>query len=166
MIVFDLKCEHSHRFEAWFKSSSAYEDQLMNGLVSCPYCDSLEISKAPMAPNIATKSNQKPEPTGPSGDAPVPAVPAVTAPVASQQVDGKLAELVQETEKMLAKVRDHVQENCDYVGDNFAEEARKIHYGESEERGIYGESTKQETVDLLEEGITVLPLPMSRQTDS
>ena len=166
MIVFDLKCEHSHRFEAWFKSSSAYEGQLMNGLVSCPYCDSLEISKAPMAPNIAAKSNQKTEQTGLSVDGAAPAAPAVTAPVASKQVDGKLAELVQETEKMLAKVRDHVQENCDYVGDNFAEEARKIHYGESAERGIYGESTKQETVELLEEGITVLPLPMSRQTDS
>ncbi|MEX0300213.1 MAG: DUF1178 family protein, partial [Kordiimonas sp.] len=93
-------------------------------------------------------------------------VPAPASPVASQKSDGKLAELVQETEKMLAKVKEHVQQNCDYVGDNFAEEARKIHYGESEERGIYGESTKEETVELIEEGIDVLPLPMGRPTDS
>lgn len=163
MIVFDLKCAQGHQFEAWFKSSLAYEDQKLAGHVTCPYCDSADITKAPMAPNIGAKGNQKsdlvPE---------IPALPAVepATPVATQQSDGKLAELVQETEKMLAKVRDHVQQNCDYVGDNFAEEARKIHYGESEERGIYGESTKEETVELLEEGIDVLPLPTQRSTDS
>tara|TARA_R110002096_G_scaffold107542_1_gene235448 strand:+ start:50 stop:532 length:483 start_codon:yes stop_codon:yes gene_type:complete len=160
MIVFDLKCEHEHQFEAWFKSSSAYEDQKLAGHVTCPYCDSADITKAPMAPNIGAKSNQKADL--------VPVLPAAepATPVATQQPDGKLAELVQETEKMLAKVRDHVQQNCDYVGDNFAEEARKIHYGESEERGIYGESTKEETIELLEEGIDVLPLPTQRPTDS
>lgn len=162
MIVFDLKCEHSHTFEAWFKSSSAYEEQVLAGHVTCPYCDSAEISKAPMAPNIATKSNRRTELFPPEK----PSAPTSITPVASQQPDGKLADLVQETEKMLDKVRTHVKENCDYVGDNFAEEVRKIHYGESQERGIYGESTKEETVELLEEGINVLPLPMSRPTDS
>lgn len=165
MIVFDLKCEHGHQFEAWFKSSSAYEDQKLAGHVTCPYCDSADITKAPMAPNIGAKSNQKSE-TVPTSSPEPSSVPAPAAPVASQKSDGKLAELVQETEKMLAKVKEHVQQNCDYVGDNFAEEARKIHYGESEERGIYGESTKEETVELIEEGIDVLPLPMGRPTDS
>ncbi|MBV1900184.1 MAG: DUF1178 family protein [Kordiimonadaceae bacterium] len=163
MIVFDLKCEHSHTFEAWFKSSSVYEDQVLAGLVTCPFCDSAQISKAPMAPNVATKSNRKADLCPPKN---LPAEMPPTEPVARPQADSKLAELVQETEKMLDKVRTHVTENCDYVGDNFAEEVRKIHYGESQERGIYGESTKEETVELLEEGIDVLPLPMSRPTDS
>lgn len=168
MIVFDLKCEHGHQFEAWFKSSSAYEDQKLAGHVTCPYCDSADITKAPMAPNIGAKSNQKADlvPTMPAPVSEQAPTPAPVASVASPKQDSKLNELVEEAEKMLTKVRDHVQQNCDYVGDNFAEEARKIHYGESEERGIYGESTKEETVELLEEGIDVLPLPMARPTDS
>lgn len=167
MIVFDLKCEHGHQFEAWFRSSSAYEDQKLAGHVSCPYCESTDITKAPMAPNIGAKSNQKADPMPEAPAAPAPVAPvAAPTPVAGNQPDGKLGELVEAAEKVLAEVRTHVKENCDYVGDNFAEEARKIHYGESEERGIYGESTKEETVELMEEGIDVLPLPMPRPTDS
>jgi len=168
MIVFDLKCDNAHQFEAWFRSSSAYEEQLHAGFVSCPYCDSANIKKAPMAPNIAAKSNQL-KSNQQREDIPVSApvmAPTASTHVASQKPDSKLTELVQETEKMLAKVQEHVQKNCDYVGNNFAEEARKIHYGESKERGIYGESTKEETVELLEEGIDVLPLPVPRLTDS
>jgi len=162
MIVFDLKCEHGHQFEAWFKSSSAYDAQLEAGHVTCPYCDSPEITKAPMAPNVAAKGNQTPkgqqaEAAGPlqrhedkaeSNDA-----------ILSGAGDQKLTALASEAQKVFAKLKNHVEENCDYVGNNFADEARKIHYGESEERGIYGESSKEETIELLEEGIDIMPLP-------
>ena len=166
MIVFDLKCEHGHQFEAWFKSSSAYAEQLAAELVTCPYCESAQITKAPMAPNVAAKGNQStrgsmvdetlaeeivPQPT--------PVKAEASDAVLSGAGDAKLAELASEAQKVFAKLKNHVEENCDYVGNDFAAEARKIHYGESEERGIYGESTKEETVELLEEGIDIMPLP-------
>jgi len=156
MIVFDLKCEHDHQFEAWFKSSGAYDDQLAAGHVTCPYCESPKITKAPMAPNVAAKGNQTAR-----GGAPVQDDPKqdVAEPILSGAGDPKLAELASEAQKVFSKLKTHVEENCDYVGDNFATEARKIHYGESEERGIYGESTKEETVALIEEGIDIMPLP-------
>lgn len=143
MIVFDLKCNTGHRFEAWFRSSSAYEEQKAVGLVECPHCGSNDVSKALMAPNVASKGNQKSE----------------MASVASGAGDPKLQEVVAEAQKVLAKLKSHVETNCDYVGDKFADEARKIHYGEAEERGIYGESTLQEAKELLEEGVEVMPLP-------
>lgn len=143
MIVFDLKCSANHRFEAWFRSSSAYEEQKGVGLVECPHCGSNDVSKALMAPNVASKGNQKSE----------------MASVAARAGDPKLQEVVAEAQKVLAKLKNHVEANCDYVGDKFADEARKIHYGEAEERGIYGESTLQEAKELLEEGVEVMPLP-------
>ncbi|PCI64053.1 MAG: hypothetical protein COB37_02525 [Kordiimonadales bacterium] len=148
MIVFDLKCDADHHFEAWFQSSTAYEDQLAVGQVTCPYCDSAAITKAPMAPNIATKSNMRSE-----------SQPVETSSVLSGTGDEKLAALAKEANEVFARLKQHVEANCDYVGDNFADEARKIHYGESEERGIYGESTREETVELIEEGIDIMPLP-------
>jgi len=174
MIVFDLKCEHSHQFEAWFRSSSAYDEQLAAGLVTCPYCESAEISKALMAPNVAAKGNQTVRGGAPAQDVPeslpetLPAKPQVSDAVLSGTGDAKLAELAAEAQKVFTKLKSHVEENCDYVGDNFANEARKIHYGESEERGIYGESTKEETVELIEEGIDIMPLPgtPSRRSDA
>lgn len=184
MIVFDLKCEHNHQFEAWFKSSSAYDEQQAAGHVSCPYCDSQNISKAPMAPNVAAKSNRKPEITPASlsvaQDGPVLPVSSQAASsqitsgqitsgqmVSGQKPDDKaLEKLVAEAETVMTKIRDHVEKNCDDVGTEFAEEARKIHYGEAEERGIYGNATQEETQELLDEGIDVLPLPVPRNTDS
>ncbi|NVJ97268.1 MAG: DUF1178 family protein [Alphaproteobacteria bacterium] len=153
MIVFDLKCTLDHRFEAWFRSSSAYEEQKAAGLVECPHCGSVDISKAPMAPNVAAKGNQK-----------VEAVPVAAS--SAKSMDPKAAELAAEARKLFSRLRTHVEETCDYVGDNFAEEARKIHYGETEERGIYGESTVEETKALLDEGVEILPLPGQGRKDA
>ncbi len=161
MIVFDLKCDGGHQYEAWFKSSSAYEEQKEAGFVTCPYCDSSNISKAPMAPNIPAKSNQQPEPTPtakPSNGDKVNQVAAGN--------NGELGKMIAEAEKFLTGVRKHVEDNFDNVGNNFAEEARKIHYGETEERGIYGESTKEETLELIDEGINVLPVPVPKKADA
>jgi len=155
MIVFDLKCPDNHRFEAWFRSSSAFEEQCASGVVECPYCGSTEIIKAPMAPNVAAKGNTQSE-----------AKPAPMQNMVHAEGDGRLAELAAQAREIVNQMREHVEKNCDYVGANFAEEARKIHYGEADERGIYGESTSEETQALLEEGIDILPLPGSRSTDA
>ncbi len=177
MIVFDLKCELNHQFESWFRSSTAYQEQCDAGLVECPYCGSTSITKALMAPNVATKGNQKPDlpaaavvpATRPAGTevaahmgatAPLPSVGAASSP------SPELKALAEKAAAAMAKLQAHVEKNCENVGDNFAEEARKIHYGEAEERGIYGESSLEEAEELLEEGIDIMPLPGTRPTDA
>ena len=140
MIVFDLSCRNGHVFEAWFRDGAAFEAQRKARKVACPDCGDHRVKKAPMAPRIGASA---PEAT------PTKAVtPPSNAP----------AEMMQ----ALRKLRQHVETNCDYVGPRFAEEARKIHYGETEERGIRGQASKEETQALLEEGIAVLPLPVPK----
>lgn len=179
MIVFDLKCEHGHQFESWFRSSSDYAEQQERGLIGCPMCDSANVSKAVMAPNVAAKGNQKLEHTMAANtettslSASVPAGGVSTPnPVAKPKdsTDGpNSAELQKLHEKMAevaTAVRTYVEKNCDDVGDQFADEARKIHYGETEERGIYGNATADEAQELIEEGIDLLPLPDAKRLDA
>jgi len=144
MIRYRLTCPDAHEFEAWFSSSAAYDKQAKAGHVTCPDCGSKKIRKALMAPNVAT--SRKKEAAREKTKAATP------RPVASQMP----AEMLD----MMRKIRDHVRENADYVGDKFADEARKIHYEESEARGIYGEATPDEAQALHEEGIAVHPLPL------
>ena len=155
MIVFDLKCELGHVFEAWFTATKTFEDQIARGVVECPSCGSTNVTKAVMAPNIARKSSQK-------------ATSAET--LMMDDDDGEQVgytslpgTLQDELEVVLKKVRKHVEESCEYVGTDFPEEARKIHYGETPERGIYGEASREESLDLLEEGIDVIPVPGIRK---
>lgn len=161
MIVFDLKCEQNHQFESWFKSSDAYSDQLAAGLIECPYCGSIDITKAVMAPNVGAKSNQQ-------KSAPAVIAAPVEEPVASaaMSVSKETRELAKKAAKAIAAFQEHVERSCENVGENFAEEARKIHYGEREERGIYGETSIEEAQELLEEGVDVMPLPGVRRTDT
>jgi hypothetical protein len=159
MIVFDLKCSENHTFEAWFRSSADYEDQQAKGIVECPYCGDRDVKKAMMAPNVAAKGNTRSESA-------TPAPSASSAPSAAKGADPKAAELAAKAQELFSKLRSHVEETCDYVGDRFAEEARKIHYGESEERGIYGESSAEETKELLDEGVEIMPLPGARRSDA
>jgi hypothetical protein len=140
MIHYDLICDQGHAFDGWFRNSSAYDEQAGSGLVSCTQCGSAKVEKQLMAPGIPAKSNRK-------GDS---ASKMVAAPA-----DPRLAELM----NMMREMRRHVEENAEYVGDRFAEEARKIHYEESDQRGIYGQTTPDEAKALIEEGITVHPLP-------
>jgi len=169
MIAFDLKCSANHVFEAWFGSSADYEDQKERGLLECPICGDTHITKAIMAPNVARKGNQQSVKAPVPHNLPVPSdmpkqVPsAPTAPIASAMPPANLPDDV--AEKLMnavAQVKEHVEKNCDYVGKDFAEEARKIHYGEADERGIYGETTQEEAEELLEEGLDVVPLPFVR----
>jgi len=142
MILYQLKCHQGHDFEAWFLNSAAYDSQQVSGDVSCPHCGTTDVAKAPMAPNIAR---------GRSGEQEHP-----TAEHRAHEVAEKILEAVD-------GLRREVEENCDYVGDEFPEEARRIHYGETEEHGIYGEATEDEAEELDEEGIDFFRLPPSRR---
>jgi len=136
MIRFQLRCDREHEFEAWFRSSADYDKSA--GMTECPVCGSTKVEKALMAP--AVKGARKK-----SSDE----VQLAAAPDPRQVA---LREAIRE-------LRRKVTENADYVGDRFAEEARKIHYNETEARGIYGEATGDEARSLIEEGIAFHPLP-------
>jgi hypothetical protein len=140
MIKYALACDQAHPFESWFPSSEAYETQRKRGFVTCPFCNSTQIEKQIMAPSVA-RTDKTP--------APVP-----TQPVAA------LSEKEREIRAMLRALREHVIQNAENVGPGFAEEARKMHYGEAEQRSIYGEANPGEAQALLEEGIDVVPLPI------
>ncbi len=130
MIVFDLACAAGHVFEAWFGSSEDYEVQRGRGLVSCPICGTAEVDKAVMAPRVAPKGNQRPDPAQ--------------------------AKAVME---MLARAQAEALKGSDWVGDRFVDEARAIHLGESDARAIHGQATPDEARALADEGIPVAPLP-------
>lgn len=148
MILFDLKCHMGHVFEAWFNSTKAYDGQVERGTIECPVCGSNDVEKAVMAPNVGKKSNQKKTSRAPAKFEPESLGYGTLPP-----------DLQGELEDVLEKVREHVEENCDYVGKSFTEEARSMHYGEKPERGIYGEASFEDSVELMEEGIEVFPLP-------
>jgi hypothetical protein len=140
MIRYALVCEHAHGFEAWFGSSGDYDDQRARGLVECPFCASREVRKQIMSPAVAgTKARG-----------------AVASPLSSPPEDARKRAVMMEA---MSKVRAHVESTFDYVGDSFAREARAIHEGRSEERGIYGEASPREVKALVEDGVKVAPLP-------
>jgi hypothetical protein len=141
MIHYDLICEEGHEFDGWFSNSAAFDEQSRNGLVSCVLCGSTRVEKQLMAPGIPVRGNRKSEPA---------------RPMLAATVDPRQQKLVQ----MMRELRKAVEENAEYVGDKFAEEARKIHYEESEKRGIYGETTSQDAEELIDEGIEIHPLPI------
>ncbi|KAA0686961.1 DUF1178 family protein [Azospirillum brasilense] len=174
MILFVLKCTADHRFEAWFRNGDAYETQAAARAIACPVCGDTHIAKAPMAPRIAKGGRSKddapresgaPEavPTA-AGGAPAPAAPPASAtPTVPAEVRERFAA---EVMRQLTEIRRTVEESCDYVGDRFAEEARRIHYGETDPRGIYGEATDKEADELKEEGVTFGRIPWLPRTNS
>ncbi len=134
MIRYDLTCESDHEFDGWFSDSEAFDAQVKANLIQCPNCGSIDVRKALMTPSLGKKQNQK--------------------------VDQKKPETQKDLVNTLREIRRKVEENADYVGDKFAEEARKIHYKEAEGRGIYGETTIEDAKSLSEEGIEIHPLPI------
>ncbi len=139
MIKYELKCRKDHVFEAWFYDSATYDKQAAGGKVVCPVCNSRKVTKAPMAPRIARSKGER----------------------AADEAKQAAAAM-----KALAAIREHVEKNADYVGDQFAEEARKIHYGETDKRNIYGEASKDEAKELVEEGIDVAVIPWLPRGDA
>lgn len=155
MILYRLRCSNGHEFESWFKDSKAYVRQEKKSLIGCAVCGDSKVARAIMAPRIGKKGNAAAE---------VEAAPAAPAPTAEQQqAQQQMAALARhmptELREALMKVRAEVEKNCEHVGDKFAEEARKIHYGESNKRGIYGETSDEEAEALAEEGIEFGRLP-------
>ncbi|PZU93297.1 MAG: DUF1178 domain-containing protein [Chelatococcus sp.] len=147
MILYTLICEKAHEFESWFPDSAGFEKQAKRGLVSCPHCGSTQVERAVMAPNVARTDRER------SGRGETRPVAAATAPAAL------LGEKEAALRQMLAELHRHVAENAEHVGPRFAEEALKIHNGETDARAIYGEASPEDARMLHDEGVEFMPLP-------
>jgi hypothetical protein len=140
MIRYSLRCDSGHEFEAWFRSSAAFDEQRTAGHVACAVCGSTTVEKAMMAPAVAAGGK------GEADEAPLskPASPA---------------------EAMLAELRRHIETTSDYVGHDFADEARRIHEGEADKRSIWGEASLHDAKELKDDGIPVAPIPWMRRSN-
>jgi len=136
MIKYCLQCEKTHEFEGWFRSSSDFDIQAEKKMLTCPVCGSDDVKKAIMAPSVSTSRRK--------------------AGVANE---ARLREMQSTLASASNKVMKHIEKNFDYVGQDFPEEARKIHYGETETRGIFGEASGKEAKELIDEGVNITPLP-------
>ena len=139
MIKFDLICENEHIFEASFDDSISFENQRKKKLIECPLCNSSEVSKSVMAPNISNKSTS------------------------SSKINRKKNELFSNYNKQINRIKTEIEKSFTYVGKKFPEEARKIHYGETKDKPIYGEATDKESQELVEEGIQLIKLPFNQK---
>ncbi len=138
MIKYDLKCKCGKTFESWFSSSNEYEQLKKKKYISCIYCDSPSVEKTIMAPNLASKSNKT----------------------------SKDLKIRNNVKKQLVEFRKYIEKNCKNVGDKFPQEARSIHYDKKSSKSIYGKATKEETNELLEEGIDVTTIPWVDKTEN
>jgi len=134
VIQYSLRCDNGHKFDAWFQSAQAYDEQRARNIVTCPQCMSEKVDKAIMAPAVSRAGSEK-----------------VTLSAGHPEQQRVL--------EFLKALRKKVTSEADYVGDRFAEEARKIHFKEVDPRGIYGEATREEVAELIEDGIDFMPLP-------
>ncbi len=152
MIHYNLRCDKSHEFDGWFNNSASFEKQAKRGLLECPQCGTTKVDRALMTPTVPRKGRVTADPPPPPAPAPQP--PA------------KVAEHIPDhIRAMLQKLRSEVEKNCDYVGPDFAEEARRIAKGDSDPRGIYGETTPDEAEALAEEGIDIARIPWVPRAD-
>lgn len=135
MILFQLRCANDHEFEGWFRDNAGFDAQSAAGEIACPVCASTQVGKAIMAPRLNKATGQ-----------------ALDAQGAAREM-----------RRLLSDLRQKVEENCDYVGEKFPDEARKIHYGDTEARPIYGEASPEQARDLEEEGIAVVSVPWVRE---
>ena len=149
MIVYQLRCSNGHEFEAWFRDSSTYDKQVNDGDVACPQCGYVQVCKALMAPNITPSRKRMSVP-----------------PEGSDRSERRAREVAEKILEAVGKIRSHVEKNFDNVGNEFAEEAKRIHYGEAEERGIYGNATDEEADELDDEGIEFYRLPSNGRRNS
>ena len=149
MIHYQLRCSADHAFDGWFRDSAGFDRQVELGLVACPECGTTAVNRALMAPRIGKRRRMVDD--------------AAAAPVKTEQ---KISTAVpDEVRAMLQKLRADIERNCDYVGPSFADEARRIHTGAAEARGIYGESTPEQAEALADEGIDVARIPWVPRAD-
>jgi len=158
MIHYDLRCSEDHAFDGWFKDSAAFERLAKRGMLECPHCGGTKVERALMRPAVPKKGSA-------ALPAPVPAaVPAPQAPAPEATVTGGV--MPAQMRAMLQRMRAEVEKHCDYVGPQFAEEARKMHRGESDKRGIYGETSPEQAEALADEGIEISRIPWVPRSDS
>ena len=164
MILYDLRCRRGHVFEAWFRDSAAYDDQVEAGEIACPTCGSKKVEKAPMAPRLAKGGAE----TGEAQTAEAQTAEAQTTETKTAETRTTETETAKAAEAMraLRGLRRKVEDNFDYVGPQFAEEARKIHYGEADAHNIYGETSDQEARELHDEGVAFTRIPWAPRQDS
>ena len=134
MIKYNLICSKDHEFEIWFSKSTDFDEQAPKGLINCPICGSCKVEKAIMAPNVSTSRKK-------------------------EETAVKQAQALKMMNAAADRIRSEIENNCDYVGDKFADEARSIHYGEKPQRAIYGEASPSEAAELHDEGVGIAPLP-------
>ena len=153
MIKYQLQCDNDHQFEGWFQSGDAFDTQKKRGFVECPVCQSNKVDRAIMAPSVARTDKEI-----------VASLPVAQEPnwVSAGSEEILMSPEMIELRERMAELRDEMIKNADDVGTDFAEEARRIHYGETEKRQIYGHTSLDEVQELIEEGISVLPLPPGR----
>jgi hypothetical protein len=164
MIRYALNCDDGHSFESWFQNSAAYDKQVKHSLVNCPVCGSPKVTKAMMAPSVtassALKTVEAADPQPPSPRQPNPAPPLQPAPNPPKSPVAMMSPPERKLRQKLKELRDHIAKTASYVGPHFPEEARKIHYGETAHRSIYGEASPDQAKELHEEGIEFHPLPI------
>ena len=151
MIHYQLQCARAHGFDGWFRDSAAFDAQASRGLVECPACGDTKVTRALMAPAVG-RPRALPAPAPAPAPQPRPAAPETAVAVAAERMPDHVR-------AMLQRLRAEVEKRCDYVGEQFAEEARRIHRGESDARGIYGETSADEAESLADEGIEVNRIP-------
>jgi hypothetical protein len=160
MIRYALICERDHAFESWFQNSAAYDKQVKRTLVTCPVCGSAKVEKAIMAPRVSAAALGEEIVAPPPLPTPAAPAPPLRQPTAKPAPVAMISPPERELRQKLKEIRDHIVKNANYVGPRFSEEARKIHYGETEHRSIYGEASPEEAKALHEEGIEFHPLPI------
>ncbi|GAB5387898.1 MAG: DUF1178 family protein [Alphaproteobacteria bacterium] len=175
MIKYALKCANGHQYEGWFGSSADYDEQAETGKLLCAVCGTSDIGKALMAPQVSTpgKSGGKsdggsPQQSGHATQADQPDTGAVAGGSAPEGASESLSVSGPEAEKLKQAIKEmkaEVEKSCDWVGDRFADEARAMHYGDKEARGIYGKATPKEAKELKDEGVEVAPLPFIADPD-
>ena len=158
MKVLNLQCSHHHAFEGWFASEDDFQDQLGRDLIECPLCTDKGIHKMPSAPRLNFGSRA--EAVEPAADSKATGQPAEIAPVPTVAGSELMATGSPADQALFLKALRHVMANTENVGERFVDEARRMHYGETEQRSIRGQASRRETVELMEEGIEVMPLPM------
>jgi hypothetical protein len=154
MIHYQLRCNAEHEFDGWFADSASFDKQAARGLLVCPICGSASVERALMAPAVPKKGHPPRKTRKPAE----PQAPAVPVAVAGDR-------LPDQVRAMLQRLRAEVEQNCDYVGPAFADEARRMHKGESDRHGIYGETTADEAAALEDEGISVAKIPWVPRAD-
>ncbi len=155
MINYTLKCAKDHRFDSWFQSAEAFDKLKASGMVACAVCGDTKVEKAMMAPRV--------RPARKAASAPPPSEPAASseAPAPTPSAAGALSTPASPAEQALRDLRKHIEANSDYVGKDFASQARAMHEGSAPERAIYGEAKPEEAKALIEDGVPVAPLPFA-----